>query len=296
VPTANGQDKFATYYRDLNGMDYADQRYYSSQAGRFLSPDPYRSSASLANPQTWNRYPYVENDPVNKVDPPGLDAWGADSLMHPGDLGGGGWGGPWGIDVWGLLPWELMPIPGIGMAGSLPFRSVTPEERKRYEERLLTALAAAWAAGSSEEQEGNAYPKYLKVVGDTYTCFGRVVQRNVTYDLYDSNDRRLPSGQVTEHLFPIDSDEPIITRPGINTSTRVYSDGRFEDEISVQFGAPRSYLQNFTVRGASLGLTGFLDVPVYVQGFGGEYGILKISKTYDYVEINGNSGTPKKCN
>jgi hypothetical protein len=34
TPTANGQDKFATYYRDLNGLDYADQRYYWSAMGR----------------------------------------------------------------------------------------------------------------------------------------------------------------------------------------------------------------------------------------------------------------------
>ncbi len=66
---------FATYprraYEDSN-LYYAMNRWYSSQIGRFTTPDPYRASASLANPQSWNRYAYVENDPVNFNDPAGL--------------------------------------------------------------------------------------------------------------------------------------------------------------------------------------------------------------------------------
>ena len=37
---ANGQVKFGTYYRDAQGQDYADQRYYTATAGRFWTPDP----------------------------------------------------------------------------------------------------------------------------------------------------------------------------------------------------------------------------------------------------------------
>ena len=40
--------------------------------GRFDQPDPYDGSYSLANPQSLNRYAYVNNDPVNFVDPTGL--------------------------------------------------------------------------------------------------------------------------------------------------------------------------------------------------------------------------------
>src|SRR5688572_3496409 len=55
-----------------NGLDYADQRYFSSQIGRFLTPDPYRASATKAEPLSWNRYAYVQGDPVNAYDPRGL--------------------------------------------------------------------------------------------------------------------------------------------------------------------------------------------------------------------------------
>ena len=69
----NDQEKFATYTRDsATGLDYANQRYYSSIVGRFTRPDPYGGSASVGNPQSWNRYSYVGNDPANEFDPDGL--------------------------------------------------------------------------------------------------------------------------------------------------------------------------------------------------------------------------------
>ncbi|MCC6588212.1 MAG: hypothetical protein IT168_16085, partial [Bryobacterales bacterium] len=53
-------------------LDYADQRYYNSFWGRFTTPDPYKASAGAEGPQSWNRYSYVEGDPVNSNDPSGL--------------------------------------------------------------------------------------------------------------------------------------------------------------------------------------------------------------------------------
>jgi RHS repeat-associated protein len=70
--TAEGTDKFATYHRDGTGFDYADQRYYSAKFGRFLTSDPYVASGGPAAPKSWNRYAYVEGDPVNYLDPRGL--------------------------------------------------------------------------------------------------------------------------------------------------------------------------------------------------------------------------------
>ncbi len=71
--TADGTEKFATYFRDWSGQDYADQRYYN-QAGRFMTPDPSGMSAvDMQNPTSWNMYAYVNGDPVNFNDPTGLD-------------------------------------------------------------------------------------------------------------------------------------------------------------------------------------------------------------------------------
>ncbi|HEV2401025.1 MAG TPA: RHS repeat-associated core domain-containing protein [Candidatus Sulfotelmatobacter sp.] len=49
-------------------------RKYSPGQGRWISPDPAGLSAvDPMNPQTWNRYAYVANNPLNAVDPSGLD-------------------------------------------------------------------------------------------------------------------------------------------------------------------------------------------------------------------------------
>jgi len=71
--TKNNRRKFGTYIRDdFSQLDYAQQRYYSSALGRFITPDPYEKSAQLGNPDSWNRYAYVLNNPVNFTDPQGL--------------------------------------------------------------------------------------------------------------------------------------------------------------------------------------------------------------------------------
>jgi RHS repeat-associated protein len=79
----SNQTAFATYQRDVGyggTFDYAMNRYYAPQWGRFTTPDPYQASAQLANPQSWNRYSYVENDPVNGYDPRGLEVYRIDVI------------------------------------------------------------------------------------------------------------------------------------------------------------------------------------------------------------------------
>ena len=51
------------------GLNFAQARYQSPMQGRFTSVDPLGASASVINPQSFNRYSYVENKPVNLVDP-----------------------------------------------------------------------------------------------------------------------------------------------------------------------------------------------------------------------------------
>jgi RHS repeat-associated protein len=70
--TPEGTEKFATYYRDATGLDYAWNRYYTAAWGRFMQADPYLAPEALKSPQGWNRYAYVVNDPVNYYDPSGL--------------------------------------------------------------------------------------------------------------------------------------------------------------------------------------------------------------------------------
>jgi RHS repeat-associated protein len=54
--------------------DYLHARYYSANVGRFLSVDPVLDmERAPAKPQMWNRYAYVQNNPVTNVDPDGKE-------------------------------------------------------------------------------------------------------------------------------------------------------------------------------------------------------------------------------
>jgi RHS repeat-associated protein len=57
---------------DATGMSHTLWRQYDSSSGRWTSPDPYTGSMTIANPQSFNRYSYVGNDPVDMTDPSGL--------------------------------------------------------------------------------------------------------------------------------------------------------------------------------------------------------------------------------
>ncbi|HEV2963658.1 MAG TPA: RHS repeat-associated core domain-containing protein [Candidatus Angelobacter sp.] len=61
---------FTSYGRDNEtGLDYAIARFYNSRIGVFCSVDPQEGNPY--DPQSWNRYAYVENDPIDLVDPNG---------------------------------------------------------------------------------------------------------------------------------------------------------------------------------------------------------------------------------
>ena len=69
---------FITLYERDNesDLDFAQARYYNFKHGRFTTVDPLMASADIVNPQTFNRYVYVGNNPVNITDPTG-EIWGS---------------------------------------------------------------------------------------------------------------------------------------------------------------------------------------------------------------------------
>jgi len=56
-----------------DGLMHVGARYYDPLVGRFLQADTYLGQ--VGNPQSLNRYAYVENNPVNAVDPSGKVPW-----------------------------------------------------------------------------------------------------------------------------------------------------------------------------------------------------------------------------
>ncbi len=64
--------KFTGKERDTEtGLDYFGARYYASNMGRFMTPDPDDDSGIEKDPQSWNRYSYVRNNPLLLTDPTG---------------------------------------------------------------------------------------------------------------------------------------------------------------------------------------------------------------------------------
>jgi RHS repeat-associated protein len=75
TPSGGLPIKFAAMERDFSsGNDFDHARYQSSLLGRFLGPDLLQGSAE--DPQSWNRYSYVFNNPLKYIDPLGLQAEG----------------------------------------------------------------------------------------------------------------------------------------------------------------------------------------------------------------------------
>jgi RHS repeat-associated protein len=91
---------------DASGLDHTWFRKNENAAGRWTSPDPYKGSMNPGDPQSFNRYSYVQNDPANFVDPSGLqmvicmpDRWDpGTATLYAGAcyLVGSGGGNPYG--------------------------------------------------------------------------------------------------------------------------------------------------------------------------------------------------------
>jgi RHS repeat-associated protein len=83
---------------EASGLSHTLWREYDSSSGRWTAPDPYGGSMTIGDPQSFNRYSYALNNPVNGRDPSGLmtmiDAswsWGdVSGLWAGGSLGFGG--------------------------------------------------------------------------------------------------------------------------------------------------------------------------------------------------------------
>ncbi len=85
--------QFTGQIRDAEtNLDYFNARYYSSAHGRFTSPDPLMASASAIRPQSWNRYSYCLNNPMNLTDPSGMVARAASEPVAIRSVGPGIYG------------------------------------------------------------------------------------------------------------------------------------------------------------------------------------------------------------
>jgi RHS repeat-associated protein len=66
------RQKFTGYEKDEETqLDFAEARMYENRHGRFTAVDPLLASGKSANPQSFNRFVYVSNNPIISTDPSG---------------------------------------------------------------------------------------------------------------------------------------------------------------------------------------------------------------------------------
>ncbi len=95
-----------------SGLEFAQARFQNPVHGRFTSVDPLTASATIKNPQTFNRYTYALNSPYKFTDPLGLlsqytsGACGNGCKNSDPNNSGGGWiGSTYGMQAeWNVLP------------------------------------------------------------------------------------------------------------------------------------------------------------------------------------------------
>ncbi len=92
------------------------KRSYQGWHSRFDQPDPWEGSYDLTDPQSFNRYAYVRNDPVNFADPTGMLTVGP---VNGGQLGvvtvradaGPDWTALWELWMFGMqMDQRLLPL------------------------------------------------------------------------------------------------------------------------------------------------------------------------------------------
>jgi len=93
-----------------SGLDYFGARFYASSfMGRFMSPDDF--GGVKGDPQSLNRYGYVENNPLSRVDPDGHMCMAADGMMCSTHDGPGSLVDAMRADMDATYSWELEDTP-----------------------------------------------------------------------------------------------------------------------------------------------------------------------------------------
>jgi RHS repeat-associated protein len=126
VQFTNTGNAFTVYDTENQSGSLTDFTYrrYAPVQGRWIAPDPAGLAAvDPTNPQSWNRYAYVGNNPLSSVDPLGLDyqdcdAWTGNCLPCNNCGGAGGPGpGNYGGNVPGAPPSQSGSGSGFSFTG-----------------------------------------------------------------------------------------------------------------------------------------------------------------------------------
>jgi RHS repeat-associated protein len=215
--------RFTNYDRDdATGTDYAINRQFGSDVGRFMRPDPI--PGNVANPQGLNRYAYSLNDPINLVDPlglwPGTVRWG-EWIVVPDVVGRtseGDWIIGW-VDY--FVDWQLS-----GQSAPSP-RGNVPQSKKVGDPECDAIIA--WLFGG----RGAVVTTEVDVSGLDRS--GHLRNRGVFHIYFDPNaggqsNLYVPAGATwTGYADPENPDDPEVQKRD-NMEVREYNQANYSWE------------------------------------------------------------------
>jgi RHS repeat-associated protein len=272
--TADGRDKFGTYMRDSVTQDYADQRYYAVGMGRFNVPDPYKASGGARDPGSWNRYAYVQDDPINSIDPKGLNVEGTDPRCVDGFCSDGGDGSWWDGFEW------IWPTGGGGGGGAAPdpyhfipaatWQTNAPAAVKAWDLAIAASLAAAF------QHPDVRYPAYLDVQDEcvTRSPLTGALELERNYVLNDQYGSAM-GGSFVEYIA-------VVAGTHGSGPTDAYQANDW-DFITPGSQTQYNFYQTFVAKSSS----GLGPLPVFVRDHGVDYGTLAVQSSFDKIVING---------
>jgi len=270
-----------------DGLDYANNRYYSNAYGRFMTPDPYEASGGPAAPQSWNRYAYTRGDPVNRVDPSGEYDVDPEACVVAGD---------YDASIQCDFDDSFMSTSTPGPPNPYQILSVVRS--------LVATAAAAWLLTNESQTSASAsIPTFLKMSSEcwlpdsgpgslqsaSYTLF-------VTYQILNQNDQPMSGASlsgisISETITPLRGYLTAGPPWQYGTQTGIQPEGTFTDLLSSnslpQFPNNITALQQFTATGTVNGVP--IYQPLQIMGFGPTTPVLLNVYSPNNVSVNGRS-------
>lgn len=134
---------------ELTGLDYFGARYYSGAQGRFTSPDAPFADQQVEDPQSWNLYAYVRNNPLKNTDPTGTACFDGRGAASCGNYILGG------LKAVGNLPSDVINAPNrLTNAVISPFTDF----------RFPDAIPQTFTASNVDQQQGMEAAQVVMIV------------------------------------------------------------------------------------------------------------------------------------